>query len=61
MSQKYNYTCCLPEEMNECPMYEKDGAYCKAEETTCGMATRIIPVTGYTGERKEKWFDKYYQ
>ena len=51
--------CTLDADINRC-VYFKNGKYCEAEETNCGMIGKDEDNLKQKYVRKSRWYEPYY-
>lgn len=52
--------CILDADTNRC-IYFKDGKYCEAKETSCGMMSKDEEHSKQKYVRQPRWYEKYYR
>ena len=52
--------CTLDADINKC-IYFKNGKYCDARDTKCGMMGDEENKLKYRYVRKTRWYEKYYK
>lgn len=51
--------CNLPEDVNSCPMFQKDNATCKNQNKCSYQVSEEVIKEKYV--RQERWYEKYYR
>lgn len=55
------YLCTFAEDYNTCKYLNRNNMYCTAQNTKCGFRKEILIEDPVGYERKERWYEKYYQ